>query len=197
MCNSSPSVPRRTIDSVELYFIFAIGPVFRAPVKLLMAVPPALRHLRGSGARGTAHETKQFFRNAFPPGRFLGNNRRGYLQNNHTKAPPGWVRWCDRATWRTPASGACATGPMSRRATSAPSHRAGELPGPQAPGNQARLVHTNCTDCFGRVARMQYPGASVLCLSPAFVALLLARLAIRSGQSHQGLYTQPHQPGSG
>ena len=45
---------------------------------------------------------------------------------------------------------------------------------------------------------MRCPGASVLCLSPPLVAaLLLARLAIRSGQSHPGLYTQPHQPGSG
>ena len=46
---------------------------------------------------------------------------------------------------------------------------------------------------------MRCPGASVLfCLSPPLVALfLLARLAIRSGQSHPGSYTQPHQPGSG
>ena len=44
---------------------------------------------------------------------------------------------------------------------------------------------------------MRCPGDSVLCLSPPLVALLLTRLAIRSGQSHPGLYTQPHQPGSG
>ena len=44
---------------------------------------------------------------------------------------------------------------------------------------------------------MRCPGASVLCLSPPLVALSLARLAIRSGQSHPGLYTQPHQPGGG
>ena len=49
-------------------------------------------------------------------------------------------------------------------------------------------------------ARMRCPGAQclhVLCLSPPLVALLLKRFAIRSGQSHPGLYTQPHQPGSG
>ena len=39
--------------------------------------------------------------------------------------------------------------------------------------------------------------AYVLCLSPPLVALLLTRLAIRSGQSHPGMYMQPHQPGSG
>ena len=70
--------------------------------------------------------------------------------------------------------------------TSAPSHRADEPPGPQAPGKQARLVHTDRTGCSGRGARMRCPGASVLCLSPSLVALLLPRLAIRSGQSHPG-----------
>ena len=94
-------------------------------------------------------------------------------------------------------SGASATGPVSRRATSAPSHRAGDPPGPQAPGKQARLVKINRTDRSGRGARMRCPGASVLCLSPPLVALLLTRMAIRSDQSHSGLYTQPHQPGSG
>ena len=76
-------------------------------------------------------------------------------------------------------------------------HRADEPPGPQAPGNQARLVHTDCTDCSGRGARMRCPGASVLCLSPPLVALSLTRLVICSGQNHPGLYTQPHQPGGG
>ena len=74
----------------------------------------------------------------------------------------------------------------------APSHRADEPPGSQAPapGKQARLVHTDRTDRSGRGARMRCPGASVLCLSPPLIALLLTRLAIRSGQSHPGLYTQ-------
>ena len=103
----------------------------------------------------------------------------------------------DRAVRRKSTSGASATGPVSRRANSAPSHRADEPPGPQAPGKQARLAHTDRTDHSGRGARMKFPGASVLCLSPPLVALLLARLAIRSGQSHPGLYTQPHQPDSG
>ena len=73
-------------------------------------------------------------------------------------------------------------------------------PGPQAPGKQARLVNTNRAEHSGRGARMRCPGASVLCLSPPLVALLLTRLAhglaIRSDQSHPGLHTQPHQPGS-
>ena len=109
---------------------------------------------------------------------------------------PGLAWWRDRAVRRKSTSGASATGPVRRRATSAPSHRADEPPGPQAPGKQARLVHTDRTDHSGRGARMQFPGASVLCLSPPLVALLLRRLAIRSGRSHPGLYTQPHQPGS-
>ena len=112
---------------------------------------------------------------------------------------PGLAWWRDRAVRRKSISGASATGPVSRRATSAPSHRADEPPGPQAPGKQARLVDTDRTDRSGRGARMRCPGFSVLCLSPPLVALLLTRLAIRSGQSqsHPGLHTQPHQPGSG
>ena len=111
---------------------------------------------------------------------------------------PGLAWWRDRAVRRKSTSGASATGPVRRWATSAPSHRADEPPGPRAPGKQARLVHTYRMDRSGRGARMRCPGASVLCLSPPLVALLLARLAIiRSGQSHPGLYTQPHQPGSG
>ena len=35
------------------------------------------------------------------------------------------------------------------------------------------------------------------CAASPLVALLLTRLAIRSGQNHPGLYTQPHQPDSG
>ena len=110
---------------------------------------------------------------------------------------PGLAWWRDRAVRRRSISGASATGPVSRRATSAPSHRAGDPPGPQAPGKQARLVYTNHTGRSGRGARMRFPAASVLCLSPPLVSLLLTHLAIRSGQSHPGLYPQPHQPGSG
>ena len=112
---------------------------------------------------------------------------------------PGLAWWWDRAVQRKSISGASATGLASRRATSAPSHRADDPPGPQAPGKQARLVNTNHADRSGRGARIQCPGASVLFLSPPpLVALLLTRLAIiRSDQSHPGLYTQPHQPGSG
>ena len=80
------------------------------------------------------------------------------------------------------------------------------------PGKQARLVRTDRTDRSGRGARMRCPGAPVLCLSPPLVALLLARFAIRSGQSHPGLYARnrvactrslglirirpPHSPGA-
>ena len=112
---------------------------------------------------------------------------------------PGLAWWWDRAVRRKSISGASVTGPVSRRATSAPSHRADDPPGPQAPGKQARLVNTNRADLSGRGARMRCPGASVLCLSPPLVALLLLKrlAAIRSGQNHPGLYTQPHQPGSG
>jgi len=59
---------------------------------------------------------------------------------------PG-LAWCrDRVVRRKSTSGASATGPVSRRATSAPSHRADEPPGPQAPGKQARLVRTGSED---------------------------------------------------
>ena len=94
---------------------------------------------------------------------------------------PGLAWWRDRAVRRKSTSGASATGLVSRRATSAPSHRADEPPGPQAPEKQARLVHTDRTDRSGRGARMRCPGASVLCLSAPL---------IRSGQSHPGFYTQ-------
>ena len=130
------------------------------------------------------------------PGTFYGGSC-GIALNSTTRMHPrlGLVAGSRGPTQIHP--GASATGPVSRRATSAPSHRADEPPGPQAPGKQARLVHTDRTDRSGRNARMRCPGASVLCLSPPLVALLLTRSAIRSGQSHPGLYTQPHQPGSG
>ena len=114
---------------------------------------------------------------------------RSCLRLGYKKDAPGWVWRPDRAIPRIPASGASATGPVGRWATSAPSHRADKPPGPQAPEKQARLVHSDRTGNSGRGARMRFPGASVLCcLSPPL---------IRSGQSHPGLYTRPHQPGSG
>ena len=60
---------------------------------------------------------------------------------------PG-LAWCqDRVVRHKSTSGASATGPVSRRATSAPSHRADEeSPGPQAPEKQARLVRTGSED---------------------------------------------------
>ena len=45
---------------------------------------------------------------------------------------PGLAWWRDRAVRRKSTSGASAAGPVSRRTTSAPSHRADEPPGPQA-----------------------------------------------------------------
>ena len=125
----------------------------------------------------------------------MGEAAESRLTQLHEGAP-GLAWWRDRAVRRKSTSGASATGPVSRRANSAPSNRADEPPDPQAPGKQARLVHTGRTDHSGRGARMRCPGASVLCRSPHLNALLLTRLAIRSGQSHPGLYTQPHQPGS-
>ena len=77
-----------------------------------------------------------------------------WLSSSHThKAAPGWVWRPDCAISRTSASGASAAGPMRQWATSAPSHRADEPPGPQAPGKQARLVNTDRTVVPGAVVR--------------------------------------------
>ena len=86
--------------------------------------------------------------------------------------------WRDRAVRRKSTCEASATEPVSRRATSAPSHRADEPSDPQAPGKQARLVHTDRTNRSGRGVRMPCSGASVFCLSPPLIALLLAHLTI-------------------
>ena len=81
---------------------------------------------------------------------------------------------------------------MGHLGTAPPSRRT--PPSSKAPEKQARLVHTYRKDCSGRDARMRFPGASVLCLSPPLVAALsLMRLAIRSGQSHPGSQTHPPQ----
>ena len=123
-------------------------------------------------------------------GLFMGGAAESRLTRLH-EGTPGLVWWQDSAVRRKSTPGASAAGPVSRRATLALSHRVDEPPGPQAPpGKQARLDHTDCADRSGRSARMRCPGASALCLSPPLVALLLTRLAIRSGQSHQGVYTE-------
>ena len=106
---------------------------------------------------------------------------------------PGWVWWSDRAVRRTPASGASATGPVSREVALAPSHRADEPPSPRAPGKQVHLVHADRKDCSGRGARVRCPGASVLRLSPPLVALSFTCWSldvIGSGQSHPVSWTQ-------
>ena len=82
-----------------------------------------------------------FFVITFPPGTIYGGSC-GIALNSTTRRHPrlGLV-----AGSRGPTQihiRASATGPVSRRATSAPSHRADEPPGPQAPGKQARLVRT-------------------------------------------------------
>ena len=167
----------------------------RAAVALSLRVDRAPFH--------RAHATRRDGRRA---GRARGTPDQPRTTARHQQRPlglhegtPGFAAWWrDRAVRRKSISGASTTGPVSRRATSAPSHRADEPPGPQAPGKQARLVHTDRTDRSARGARMRCPGASVLCLSPPLVALLLTRWVIRSGQSHPpGLYTQLHQPGGG
>ena len=71
----------------------------------------------------------------------MGEAAESRLTQLHEGTPGlAWRR--DRVVRRKSTSGASATGAVSRRATSAPSHRADEPPGPQAPGKQARLVRT-------------------------------------------------------
>ena len=63
------------------------------------------------------------------------------LDQQH-EAAPGWV-WCrNRVVRRKSTSGASATGPVSRRATSAPTHQADEPPSTRAPRERSRLVRT-------------------------------------------------------
>ena len=93
-----------------------------------------------------------FFVIAPPPWNFfMGEAAESRLTQLH-EGNPGLTWWRDRAVRLKFTSGASATGPVSRRATSVPSHRADEPPGPQAPGKQARIVHTDRTDCSGRGA---------------------------------------------
>ena len=65
--------------------------------------------------------------------------KRGFLTTTRSQPRLGSVGG-SRGPTQIHISGASATGPVSRRATSAPSHRADEPPGPQAPGKQAALT---------------------------------------------------------
>ena len=95
-----------------------------------------------------------FFRNNPPPlDFFLQEAAESRLTQLH-EGSPGLAWWRDRAIHRKSTPGACTTGPVSQRATSAPSHRADEPPDPQAPGKQARLIRTYRTDRPERGARM-------------------------------------------
>ena len=73
-----------------------------------------------------------FFVTILFAGTFHGEAAEMALDQPHEGAP-GWVRWSDRAILRTLAPGASATGPVSRRATSAPTHQADEPPSTRAP----------------------------------------------------------------
>ena len=98
---------------------------------------------------------------------------------------PGLAWWRDRAVRCKSTSGAFATGPVSRRATSAPSHRADvEPPGPQASGKQARLIQTDRTNRSGRGARMQCPGASVLGQIQSKFKVAISLVFVASSTSH-------------
>ena len=108
------------------------------------------------------------------------------------KGAPGWVLWSDRALRRDSGSGVSPTGPVSRRAAKPPSHQADEPPSARAPEKRAHLVHANTKDRSKRAPRMRCPDTAVFrLLSPPLVARPLTRLAIRSGQSHPGIQTQP------
>ena len=98
---------------------------------------------------------KLFFAIAFPPGTFYVGSC-GIALNSTTRRHPrlGLVAG-SRGPTQIHIRGLRHSRPVSRRATSAPSHRgADEPPGPQAPGKQARLVHTDRTDRSRRGARL-------------------------------------------
>ena len=159
----------------------------------------------------TAHETNRFFVITSSPGTFNGGRSCGIALNSTTRRHPrlGLVAGSRGPTqihirspchWASEPAGHLdaespsrrTAGPASARKTSLPfSSLRNKRPGLSQDG---RLVHTDCTDCSGRGAQMQCPGASVLCLSPPLVALLLTRLTIRSGQSHPGLYVHATTP---
>ena len=125
---------------------------------------PACNACSGNGAqyprirefaysRTTAQETERLFAMALPPGT-VDVGSCGIALNSTTRRHPrlGLVSG-SRGPTQIHIRGLChwATGPVSmpvsRRATSAPSHRADEPPGPQAPEKQqARLVRTGPED---------------------------------------------------
>ena len=145
----------------------------------------------GRGIRwGQPTKRNIFFVITSSPGNFYEGSCEIALNSTTRRHPRRGLVSGSRGPMQTHIRGLSVTGPVSRRATSALSHRADDPPGPQAPAKQARLVHTDRTDRSGRGARMQCPGASVLCLSPPLVVLLLKRLAIRSGQSHPQVCTR-------
>jgi len=63
-------------------------------------------------------------------------------------------------------------------------------PSARAPGNRARLVHTNPRTVRNAPSEMACPYAAVFRLSAPLVAHSCIRLAIRSGQSHPVSWTQ-------
>ena len=96
-------------------------------------------------------------------------------------APPGnqipssgW--WSDRALRRDSGSGVFPTGPLSRRATTPPNHRADEPPSARAPGKRAHLVRTGPNDHSRRTARMRCPDTAVFRLLPPLVTRPLTAL---------------------
>ena len=144
----------------------------RSYMELRSSCPPICARPAGPSrcfvrCKGTAHHLRQVRHTRW----LLSRERSGFPSENDPPTSKRAPKMYGVSPPLTLASGASATGPVSRRATSALSHRADEPPGPQAPGKQARLVHTDRTGRSGRGARMRCPGASVLCLSPPLVAL--------------------------
>ena len=87
-----------------------------------------------------------------PPGTLIGGAAESRLTQLH-EGTPGLAWWRDRAVRRKSTSGASATGPVGRRATSAPSHRAGD-----PPVRRARKRQENKPALFKPIARV-VPGA--------------------------------------
>ena len=93
--------------------------------------------------RAQTQPTKRngFFVIAFPPGTFYVGSCGNVFRSTIRRRPRlGSVVRSRHLTH--PASGASATGPVSRRATSAPTHQADEPPSTRAPRERSRLVRT-------------------------------------------------------